>query len=62
MLVLTRTVGEELIIDGNIRVRVAEIKGGRIKLAIEAPRQVGVRRSEVTVPAMPDRQETLGAA
>lgn len=49
MLVLTRTVGEELVIDGNIRVRVAEIKGGRIKLAIDAPREVGVRRQEVSL-------------
>jgi carbon storage regulator len=51
MLVLTRSVGEELVIDGRIRVRVADIKGGRIKLAVEAPREVGVRRQEVTVPA-----------
>jgi len=50
MLVLTRTIGEELVIDGRIRVRVADIKGGRIKLAIEAPREVGVRRQEVAPP------------
>lgn len=47
MLVLTRTVGEEIVIAGNIRVRVSEVKGGRIKLAIEAPREVAVRRQEV---------------
>ena len=47
MLVLTRTVGEEIVIAGNIRVRVSEVKGGRIKLAIEAPREVAVRRHEV---------------
>ena len=47
MLVLTRTVGEEIVIAGNIRVRVSEVKGGRIKLAIEAPREVTVRRQEV---------------
>lgn len=47
MLVLTRTVGEELIIADNIRVRVSEIKGGRIKIAIEAPREVSIRRQEV---------------
>lgn len=47
MLVLTRTVGEEIVIAGNIRVRVSEVKGGRIKLAIEAPREVSVRRQEV---------------
>lgn len=49
MLVLTRTVGEELIIAGNIRVRVAEVKGGRIKLAVEAPREITVRRQELPV-------------
>jgi carbon storage regulator len=51
MLVLTRTLGEEIVIAGDIRVRVSEIKGGRIKLAIEAPRDVAVRRQEVPVTA-----------
>jgi carbon storage regulator len=51
MLVLTRTVGEEIVIAGNIRVRVSEVKGGRIKLAIEAPREVAVRRQEVPATA-----------
>ena len=48
MLVLTRTVGEEIVIAGNIRVRVSEVKGGRIKLAIVAPREVSVRRQELS--------------
>lgn len=61
MLVLTRTVGEELVIDGRIRVRVADIKGGRIKLAIEAPREVGVRRQEVALPAEAEPAELLPA-
>ncbi len=47
MLVLTRTVGEEIVIAGNIRVRVSEVKGGRIKLAIVAPREISVRRQEL---------------
>jgi carbon storage regulator len=61
MLVLTRTVGEELVIDGRIRIRVADIKGGRIKLAIEAPREVGVRRQEVTLPLASDESEFVPA-
>jgi carbon storage regulator len=61
MLVLTRTIGEELVIDGRIRVRVADIKGGRIKLAIEAPREVGVRRQEVTLPLGSDESDLLPA-
>lgn len=47
MLVLSRMVGEEIVIADGIRVRVSEVKGGRIKLAIEAPLDVSVRRQEV---------------
>lgn len=59
MLVLTRTVGEELIIGDNIRVRVSEIKGGRIKLAVEAPRTVKVRRQEVPAETTPTEIEAV---
>ena len=47
MLVLTRKVGEEIVIDGNIRITVTAISDGRIKLGIAAPRHVRVDRSEV---------------
>ncbi len=47
MLVLTRTLGEEIVIDGNIRIRVCEVKGGRVKIAVEAPADVAIRRSEI---------------
>ena len=49
MLVLTRTVGEELVIGDNIRVRVSEIKGGRIKLAIDAPKHIPIKRQEAAI-------------
>jgi carbon storage regulator len=47
MLVLTRRVGEEIVIDGNIRVIVVAAKGDRIRLGIEAPPSVPVDRKEV---------------
>jgi carbon storage regulator len=47
MLVLSRKVGEAIVIDGGIVVRVAEVHGGRVRLAIEAPRSVRVDREEV---------------
>lgn len=47
MLVLTRKFDEELLIDGNIRVRVLSIDGGRVRLGISAPRSVPVARSEL---------------
>lgn len=47
MLVLTRRVGEEIVIDGNIRVTVLAVKGDRIRLGISAPPSVPVDRKEV---------------
>ncbi|HEY1378548.1 MAG TPA: carbon storage regulator [Gemmataceae bacterium] len=47
MLVLSRKVGEAIVIDGGIRISVAEVQGGRVRLAIEAPRETRVDREEV---------------
>jgi carbon storage regulator len=47
MVVLTRKVGEKLLIGNDIVITVAEVRGGRIRLGIEAPEEVRVRRAEV---------------
>jgi carbon storage regulator CsrA len=48
MLVLTRKVEQEIIIEGGIRVKVLDIeRGGRVKLGIEAPESVGIWRAEL---------------
>ena len=47
MLVLTRRVGEEIVIDGTIRVRVVMVRGGITRLGITAPPSVRVARSEL---------------
>ena len=47
MLVLTRKIGDEIIIDGRIRVRITAVKGDRVKVGVEAPPEVSVDRSEV---------------
>lgn len=46
-LTLTRTEGEELLIGTNIVVRVRKISGGRVKIEIDAPREVKVMRGEL---------------
>jgi carbon storage regulator len=46
MLVLSRRVGESLVIADNIRVSVLAIQGHKIRLGIEAPRAVQVDRQE----------------
>jgi carbon storage regulator len=47
MLVLTRRVGEEIIIDGHIRISIAAIQGEAVRLGIQAPPEIRVDRLEV---------------
>lgn len=47
MLVLTRKAGEEIVIDGCIRIRLLQTGQGRIRLGIEAPADVPVIRGEL---------------
>ena len=47
MLVLSRSVGEELVIGDAIRITLLAVKGGRARYGITAPRDVPVDRSEV---------------
>lgn len=46
MLVLTRTTGEKITIGDNVCVKVVGVRGGRVKLAIDAPREVPVVREK----------------
>ncbi len=48
MLVLTRKVQEEIMIGDDIVVKIIRVKGGAIRVGIEAPRNVRVMRSELT--------------
>jgi len=47
MLVLSRRIGEEIIIAHDIRVTVVAVFGQRVRLGITAPRSVPVARREV---------------
>jgi carbon storage regulator len=47
MLVLTRKVGEEIVINGNIRVTITLIKGDKVRIGITAPPDVPVHRQEI---------------
>jgi carbon storage regulator len=50
MLVLSRKVGDKLVIDGNITVEVVKIQGNRISLGIVAPSNVKILRGELNHP------------
>ena len=52
MLVLTRGVKQKIEIgDRSVTVTVLEVKGGRVRLGIEAPDDVSVRRQELIINA-----------
>ena len=47
MLVLSRRLGESIVIGNDVVVRVIDVRGDQIKLGIEAPRDVQIHREEV---------------
>jgi carbon storage regulator len=47
MLVLTRKVGEGIIIGDDVTITVVEMKGGAVRIGIDAPRSTKIHRQEV---------------
>ncbi len=48
MLVLTRSVGERLIINnGEIKLNVLEVKGNQVRIGIDAPKHISIHREEI---------------
>ena len=47
MLILTRRMGESLIIDDDIKIKVLSIKGRQVRIGIDAPKEVAVHREEI---------------
>jgi carbon storage regulator len=47
MLVLSRKKGESIVINDDITIIIVEIRGDKVRLGVEAPKQIPVHRSEV---------------
>jgi carbon storage regulator len=47
MLVLSRKVGDEIIINGHIRIMITALKGDRVRVGVSAPPEVQIDRAEV---------------
>ena len=47
MLILSRKRGERIVIGPNIELAVVDIRGNKVRLAVDAPRDVSIHRQEV---------------
>jgi carbon storage regulator len=59
MLILSRKLGESIVIDGNIRVQIMRVDGDVVKIGIEAPTSVPVHRQEVYEEIQRSNQQAL---
>ena len=57
MLILTRKVNETLMVGDDVSVTVLGIKGGQIRIGINAPREIAVHRQEVYEKILQERKE-----
>lgn len=56
MLILQRKEGESLLIGDEVEITVLAVEAGRVRLAIQAPRNVTILRSELKVAAQANRE------
>jgi len=47
MLVMTRRIGEKIVIGSNITLTILGVQGNQVRIGVDAPRQVAVHREEI---------------
>lgn len=62
MLILTRRVGEKLVIGEKVTVTVLGVKGNQIRIGIDAPPEVQVHREEIFKRILAEREHPDKAA
>lgn len=47
MLILTRKIGESLLIGDDVEITVLSVRGSQVKLGVKAPKEISVHREEI---------------
>ncbi|MBB6062482.1 carbon storage regulator [Thermosipho japonicus] len=59
MLVLSRKIGQSIIIGNDIEIKILKIDGGEIKIGIEAPKDIKVLRKELYEELLKENKEAV---
>ena len=62
MLILSRRVGERVVIGEDISITVLRVKGNQVRLGVEAPKNIAVQREEVSDRSKPEVVTAVSSA